>query len=642
MAKRGVTRRAAALLGQAFDLLSVRLAATVAVLVILPIAVGLYALSHHRFDQAMEAKRRAAESQNRILGTALRHQMMDRDPTLLAAVLDEIGSQPEVQRAMILDHEGRIAISSEPEEVGKVLSQTSATCLVCHSKEKEERESWVLLESDTGDVLRSVLPLENRPECYRCHDAEEEFNGILMLDVSLAELQNEMRADVVGIIVGAGALALFLLASIGFVVRRLVLDRLARLSRTARSIAAGNWKERTQERGRDVIGSLARDFNGMAESVENLVAEVKERASQLVSVMNSLDDGLVVLDLNCRVLAGNHSFCQRVGIHPETLQGRRCHGSEGNLLACCTQERECPALRCMATGRVQRAVFRDSNGAGQSNRIEEVHASPVLDQNGEVTHVVEVWRDISQRMQEQQKLAEIEHLVSLGALASGFCHEVNTPLASMLTSAESILGRTNASLRFAVLEEELPAIRQSARTIQEQVLRCRKITDQFRRFSRCIPPSVEPLDLRQKVEEIIALVSPTAREASVTLELEDSGPIPPVMANTEVIQHVLLNLLINAIQSCGAKGGRVTVSLWVAADVRIDIQDSGCGIAVDEQRHLFEPFRSHKPHGTGLGLFLSRSFMRRFGGDVRLVESRVSVGSCFQVMFVRAGKESPS
>jgi len=97
----------------------------------------------------------------------------------------------------------------------------------------------------------------------------------------------------------------------------------------------------------------------------------------------------------------------------------------------------------------------------------------------------------------------------------------------------------------------------------------------------------------------------------------------------------VLNLLVNAIQSCAPDGGRVVVSIAINGDVRILVRDTGCGIRLEDRRHLFEPFRSRKPQGTGLGLFLSRTFVRRFGGDIRLVESEVSVGSCFEIVFRR-------
>ena len=81
-------------------------------------------------------------------------------------------------------------------------------------------------------------------------------------------------------------------------------------------------------------------------------------------------------------------------------------------------------------------------------------------------------------------------------------------------------------------------------------------------------------------------------------------------------------------------------SWHVGSDVRWRIRDNGRGIPPEPRAHLFEPFRTSRPQGTGLGLFHSRGIMRRFGGDVRLAESEVGVGSCFEVVFARAQVEA--
>jgi signal transduction histidine kinase len=173
------------------------------------------------------------------------------------------------------------------------------------------------------------------------------------------------------------------------------------------------------------------------------------------------------------------------------------------------------------------------------------------------------------------------------------------------------------------------------------VLRCRTITEQFLRFARGIPPATEPIDLRDVVESVMSLARPTARAAGVELALEGGASVPVVTANTEVVQHVVLNLLVNAIESCADAGGRVVAEFLVDTDVRLQIRDNGCGIPPEAQRRLFEPFRTAKARGTGLGLFLSRTFMRRFHGDVRLVDSVVGRGSSIEVVFPLTFPEAP-
>ena len=620
-------------LGRRLDRLTLRLALGTTFLVVAPLGIGFYALSQHHFDQTLEARQRSAELQTRVLEAALRHQMMEQDPSLMGSIFEEIGAEPMVRAAMILDHEGEIRVASSPDLVGQRIPQDSPTCIVCHSESPEERGQWTRIHEGDQELLRSVLPIENRSECHLCHSPDQRLNGILIVDTSLADLRAELGSDVLWFIIGTVLLGLMLLAGVRFLVRRLILVRLGRLGQTARTIASGDMRERAAVGGDDVITSLAGDFNSMADTVTQLLSDVRAQEAQLANVMNSLDDGLVVLDRQSRVLASNRSFCRRLSVMPAALRGRRCHRTPDCFLPCCESDEACPAIRCLATGESQRAVYQSTGRAAGRDLVEEVYASPILDQDGRVVQVVEIWRDITERVEEEQHMAEIERLVSLGTLASGFSHEVNTPLATMLTCAESVLGRMDATGTNGMDPETERAIRESATVIRNQVLRCRKVTDQFLRFSRGIPPGIEPLDLEQVVSGVLELVAPTAREAGVTLRTEGRAPSSPIRANAEVVQHVVLNLLVNAIQSTDGDRGSIIVRFVRGEPVRIQVEDDGPGIPSEARKTLFEPFRSRKPGGTGLGLFLSRSFMRRFGGDVRLVDGGTGRGACFEVSF---------
>ncbi len=617
--------------------LTARLAIGITLVVMLPLVLGLYALSRFEYEHTITARRGAAELENRILEAALRHQMVARDSRLMAEILGEVGRQPGVRRAMVLDHDGVVRLSSSEADLGNRLSANSPTCRVCHEQTADARPRSVVLEEAGSEVLRSVLPIVNRPECHQCHDASKKLNGILILDVSLLPVQDQLRANINRIGIATAGLTLVLLVGVGVLVRHLILGRLTRLGRTARSIAAGAIGERAQVAGDDVISALATDFNSMAAATSSLIGEVRDREQQLSGVLNSLDDGLIVLDRDFRVIAANRSFSKRLCSYPEAMRGRLCRDVVGHHLPCHADE-TCPTARCLSTGSLQRAVYQIPATDGADGRVHEVYASPVFPDDGSVSQVVEVWRDITERVRDEEHLAEIERLSSLGVLASGLSHEVNTPLATTLACSEGILGRLDE--HHTAGPETLQAIRESAAIIREQVLRCRTITTQFLRFARGIPPSTEPIDLQQVVRGIIALAQPSAREAGIGLELQNDGPVPLVTANTEVVQHVALNVLVNAIESFSQPGGTIVVRFIVDDGVRMQIRDNGCGIPPDVQRHLFEPFRTRKPRGTGLGLFLSRTFMRRFGGDVRLVDSIVGRGSCIEIIFSPAACEA--
>jgi signal transduction histidine kinase len=614
------------------DPLTARLAAGISLLIIAPLAGSLYLLSTFQYNHAVAARRASAVVETRMLETALRHDMLTRDTELMTRILEQVGRESDVKRAMVIDHAGIVKLSSRPAEVGIQTSQASPTCQVCHAKTAATRERWVLYREEGADVLRSVIPVENRPECHGCHDPAAKVNGMLVLDVSLAGVQAQFLRDVTWLGGATALLTFLLLGGVGLRLRRLVLSRLARLSRTARAIAGGALDERADAGGDDVIASLASDFNAMADSTSRLVSELRAREQQMSGVLNSLDDGLIVLNQDYRLVAANRPFAKWLGSYPEVLRGQTCRQITGHVLPC-RDDPECPAARCMATGLLQRATYRLPGSGEDGDRVYEIYASPVFSDDGAVAQVVEAWRDVSDRVREEEHLAEFERLSSLGILASGLSHEVNTPLATTLTCSEAIIDQLQDVGSGHLGPATLADIRDSAMVIRDQVMRCRTITDQFLRFARGIPPATEPIDLREVVQSVMALARPTASEAGVELVLEGDDPAPLVTANTEVVQHVVFNVLVNGIQSCVEPGGRVALRIVVGSELRLQVRDNGCGIPPEVQRRLFEPFRTQKPQGTGLGLFLSRTFMRRFGGDVRLVESVVGRGSCIEVAF---------
>ena len=134
------------------------------------------------------------------------------------------------------------------------------------------------------------------------------------------------------------------------------------------------------------------------------------------------------------------------------------------------------------------------------------------------------------------------------------------------------------------------------------------------------------------------LINPTAAAHSVRMDLDPVSPGIRVRVNEADLQHVLLNLLLNAVQACGP-GGRVRLGAVGGEETRISVTDDGCGIAPEDQKRIFEPFCSLRKGGTGLGLFLSLDLLRRWGGEIR-VRSTPGVGSTFEVVLPSVGGEA--
>jgi PAS domain S-box-containing protein len=598
--------------------MTIGLAVGVTAAVVLACAVGAYLFSKHHMNSLLETARSTALAEGDLIRVALEHQMIENDRTLIAGMIDTFRHQSAVDRLFLLDRFGveRYPAAGAPPDSDLQLG--SPTCQACHRYPPAQRGSSRVIETRGGAVLRTVVPIRNREACYRCHDSSHKINGILILDYKAEHIQAAMSRDLRWLVGGTAAITLLLVGALGVIIRLFVLRRLQRFETTARQIAAGDLEKRVPAQGGDTLSWLAREFNTMADSVTGLVGEVKSERERLETVINSIDDGIVVLDPQRTIIAANEAFLRRVEHSRREVLGCQCRNvTPGG----CTVE-DCPTLSCLGSGQRQVRICerRRLDGAVV---WEEVHASPILDASGRLQQVVEVWRDISERRAAEAHMAESHRLASLGTLASGFSHELNTPLATVLTCVEGILRETSA-------QADLPQIRESAAIARDQILRCRGITQHFLRLSRGQRSAGDIVDVKVAVAGVVRLIDPTARAHSVKLELAACDAFH-VRADDAELQHALINVLLNAVQA-SPPGACVAVDVTSSdGAVRIRIADHGCGIAPENLNRIFDPFFSAREGGTGLGLFLSLNFVRRWGGDI-LVDSTPGQGSTFEIV----------
>ena len=280
----------------------------------------------------------------------------------------------------------------------------------------------------------------------------------------------------------------------------MVLRRLRRFEAAARLITGGEVDRRLPETGNDSLSWIAREFNKLADTVTGLLTDVRREREQLEMVINGVDDGIVVLDKQLDVVAANDAFVRRAGRPRDEVVGHHCATAAADF---------CAAEDCLARtyfeGSEQRQVtILAGKGSDGRTRHEEVRASPIADVNGGVRYVVEVWRDVTERRAAEAKMAESDRLASLGMLASGFSHELNTPLATVLTCVEGILRAAESD------PIERDYIAENARISREQLLRCRGVTQQFLRLARGDRAEGGLVDLEVLVPAIVPLVAPTA------------------------------------------------------------------------------------------------------------------------------------
>lgn len=605
-----------------FASLTVGLTLGITAAVVAACGVAAYFYSVHYFNRVLDMERTSAQAEGQLIHTALEHAMLNNDRPQIAQMIGGFGNQARVEELVLLDHKGVPRYSSTPLTQQEDFRLSSPTCQACHRNPPDRRESSVVIETRGGAVLRTVLPIHNRQECHRCHDAAQRINGVLILDYDAGEVRAGMTRDLRWLVAGTGALTFFIVGAIFVVIRVSILRRLQRLEATARLVSQGDLERRAPVEGSDTLAWLGREFNTMADSVSRLVGEVSAQRERLETVINSIDDGIVVLDPQRRIIAANDAYLRRTGREREQVIG--CHCYQLGIGSCNVPD--CPTLAFLQTGAQQVRICEHRSDTGKVT-WEEIHVSPILDFDGNATHVVEVWRDISERRAAEANLAESHRLASLGVLASGFSHELNTPLGTVLTCIEGILRETPA-IRSRELDEA--RIHENASIARDQLMRCRSVTQHFLRLSRGQRHNVSVVDLRESIEAAQRLVGPTARAHSVQIEVRPTEAAIHVRAGEAELQDLLINLLLNAVQA-SRPGSRVQVEAQADSDVRIRVNDSGCGIPPDCIKKIFEPFFSLRQGGTGLGLFISLNAVRSWGGDIH-VESAPGKGSTFEVV----------
>lgn len=246
----------------------------------------------------------------------------------------------------------------------------------------------------------------------------------------------------------------------------------------------------------------------------------------------------------------------------------------------------------------------------------------------------EVEKKTAEIMKAQDQLIDAEKLASLGRMAAGIAHELNSPLTGIVTFAHLMRKRVAPDNKEDA--EDLDVI-------IEQANRCSKIIKGLLGFARKGAQEKIQISVNDLLEGTIAMVRNQARFHNIILKIE-LKPLPPLTIDPNQFQQVFLNLLSNAADALNEVGVITiytrTISLDSKEFVEIEFTDNGPGISPEHMGKIFEPFFTTKPvgQGTGLGLPISYGIVKRHGGDI-LVESEVGKGTTFKIRLPVSGLE---
>ena len=216
----------------------------------------------------------------------------------------------------------------------------------------------------------------------------------------------------------------------------------------------------------------------------------------------------------------------------------------------------------------------------------------------------------------QAELAHVTRVVTVGEMTASIAHEVNQPLAAMVTSA-------SASLRWlAAQPPDMEKARQALGRIVSDGHRAGEVMGRIRELVKKTPPRRDSLDINETILELLLLTDAEVRMNRISLQTQLASGLPLVRGDRIQLQQVILNLIKNAMEAMsgvseGPRELQVSSGKDASTGVLVAVRDSGPGLAPEALAHLFEPFYSTKPEGMGMGLAISRSIIAAHGGGLR-------------------------
>jgi two-component system NtrC family sensor kinase len=264
------------------------------------------------------------------------------------------------------------------------------------------------------------------------------------------------------------------------------------------------------------------------------------------------------------------------------------------------------------------------------------HSIVTIDKDDEIGRLAASFNVMTEKLAEaQRQLLQSDKLASLGRLAAGVAHEINNPLTGVLTYSSFLL--KNA--------EETPELKEDLEVIVRETKRCREIVKGLLDFSRQSASTTRPTPVNEIVRNACRIVEHQLSIQKVRIDTQLPKESPVVNADMMQMEHVLVNLLLNAADAIGEAGGTITIDtkLATAADgingrespqrmARIRVTDTGCGIPAEGLNKLFEPFYSTKgAKGTGLGLAIVWGIIEKHQGQIK-VDSEVGRGTTLTIL----------
>jgi PAS domain S-box-containing protein len=367
--------------------------------------------------------------------------------------------------------------------------------------------------------------------------------------------------------------------------------------------------------------------NELKKKADDLELLVQERTNELrlsqdnfSRLVNSTTDIVYITDENDRLTYLNEAFTQTLGYIRENCIGRPLHKLLEELSTDNPMNRR--AIQDLSIANGEHAIYHvEVLARSGDKRTLEINRT-IMRQGSTYKGSQGIARDITEHRAMLQQLVAAERLATTGRLAAGVAHEINNPL-------QAITSHLNAAQQ-KIQDQQDPA--ENINQIREGLERIRQIVRGMLDLHRAPQAPRVPVNLNEVIGKVTALVGRNLNQASVELKLDLTADLHAIQGSPQELQQVLLNLVLNAVESM-PDGGELTISTRHSdANVGVRVQDTGTGIPPEHLSQIFEPFFTYKPSGTGLGLYLSKNIVEMHQGKIA-VASEKGKGTTFTLTF---------
>lgn len=358
-----------------------------------------------------------------------------------------------------------------------------------------------------------------------------------------------------------------------------------------------------------------------AEARQLLDRLVREKGF-LEQVFEALHEGVIVLDEDGTISFINGAACRFFGIDAEEAAGTRLSS-------------RIPGLDWSALAKPGKSVSRDLEVFYPENRYLNFYLSPIRpdEPTGATVGWVMLVRDLTTTREEAEQTLESERLNALTLLAAGVAHEIGNPLNSLDIHLQ-LMARKLRKLPpgdRGPLEENLD-------TARREIRRLDTILKQFLQAIRPTTPHRERCDLTAVLRDALRLLEPELESRGIAVELDLAEDFPRMELDAGQFQQVFYNLLRNAFQAIGGHDGVIRLAARANEfEATLSIEDNGTGIPPEQMGSLFEPYRTTKQTGTGLGLLIVRRVVREHGGEIE-IQSEPGAGTRILIHLPRGPK----